>query len=119
VPSYKGGSKNLFKTNKFIILLFSFLFKISFYFFFSLKWLSIGTGYGDMEEKIIKSIPGINIDHLECYEPGNEQFNHLKNVDFGLQNKPIIHHEAFDESTILGKPSLTFFTRFILALSIF
>ena len=90
-----------------------FFFKISFYFFFLSKWLSIGTGYGEMEEKIIKSIPGININHLECYEPGNEQFNHLKNVDFGLQNKPIIHHEVFDESTILGKPLLTFFTRSI------
>ena len=88
---------------------------LNFLFYFSslLQWLSIGTGYGDMEEKIIKSIPDINIDLLECYEPGNEQFNHLKNVDFGLQNKPIIHHEVFDESTILGKPLLTFFTRSI------
>ena len=87
--------------------MFNFLFYSSFLF----QWLSIGTGYGDMEEKIIKSIPGINIDHLECYEPGNEQFNHLKNVDFGIQNKPILHHEAFDESTKLGKPLLTFFTK--------
>ena len=89
------------------------MFNFLFYFSSLLQWLSIGTGYGDMEEKIIKSIPGINIDHLECYEPGNEQFNHLKNVDFGLQNKPIINHEVFDESTILGKPLLTFFTRSI------
>ena len=84
------------------------MFIFLFYFSHLLQWLSIGTGYGDMEEKIIKSIPGINIDHLECYEPGNEQFNHLKNVDFGLQNKPIIHHKAFDESTILGKLLLIF-----------
>ena len=64
-----------------------------------------------MEEKIMKSIPpGININHFECYEPGNEQFKHLKNMDFGLQNKPIIHHKVFDESTILGKPLLTFLT---------
>ena len=89
---------------------------LNFLFYFSslLQWLSIGTGYGDMEEKIIKSIPDINIDLLECYEPGNEQFNHLKDVDFGLQNKPIIHHKVFDENTILGKPLLTFFTRSIL-----
>ena len=103
------------QVNNYEIVVKLFLFMLNFLFYFSslLQWLSIGTGYGDMEEKIIKSIPDINIDLLECYEPGNEQFNHLKNVDFGLQNKPIIHHEVFDESTILGKPLLTFFTRYI------
>ena len=103
------------QVNNYEIVVKFFLFMLNFLFYFSslLQWLSIGTGYGDMEEKIIKSIPDINIDLLECYEPGNEQFNHLKNVDFGLQNKPIIHHEVFDESTILGKPLLTFFTRSI------
>ena len=55
-----------------------------------------------MEEKIIKGLPNLKIDTLECYEPGNEQFKHLKEVDFGLESKPIIHHEAFDENTKLG-----------------
>ena len=56
-----------------------------------------------MEEKIIQLLPNMEIDHLECYEPGNEQFKHLKNVDFGLRIKPTLHHEVFDENTDLGK----------------
>ena len=55
-----------------------------------------------MEEKIIKGLPNLKIDRLECYEPGNEQFKHLKELNFGLESKPIIHHEAFDENTKLG-----------------
>ena len=106
----KGFVKNnKLQINNFKIVVNFFIFiSVLFYFSFLLQWLSIGTGYGDMEEKIIKYIPDINIYHLECYEPGNEQFKHLKNMDFGLQNKPIIHHEVFDESTILGKCLLTF-----------
>ena len=72
---------------------------------FLLQWLSIGTGYGEMEEKIIKGLPNLKIDRLECYEPGNEQFKHLEEFDFGLESKPIIHHEAFDENTKLGNYS--------------
>ena len=56
-----------------------------------------------MEEKIIKLLPTMKFDHLECYEPGDEQFKHLKNVDFGIANKPTLHHEVFDENTDLGK----------------
>ena len=59
-----------------------------------------------MEEKIIKSLPDLKIDWMECYEPGNEQFKHLKDIDFGLENKPIMRHEAFDENTKLGNSYL-------------
>ena len=104
---------NKLQINNYKIVVNFFIFISVLYFFsFLLQWLSIGTGYGDMEEKIIKSIPDINIDHLVCYEPGNEQFKHLKSMDFGLQNKPIIHHEVFDESTILGKSLLTFLLKY-------
>ena len=68
----------------------------------SFQWLSIGAGYGDMEKRILQSLPNMKIDRMECYEPGNEQFKNLKQVDFGLVNKTILHNEAFDESTELG-----------------
>ena len=69
------------------------------------QWLSIGTGYGDMEQKIIKLLPDMKIDKMECFEPGNEQFKHLKNLHFGFANKTIMHNEAFDENTELGNLS--------------
>ena len=55
-----------------------------------------------MEKKILESLPDMKIDRMECYEPGNEQFKNLKQLEFGLVNKTILYNEAFDENTELG-----------------
>ena len=55
-----------------------------------------------MEKTILDSLPNFKVDRMECYEPGNEQFKNLIQLDFGLVNKTILHNEAFDENTELG-----------------
>ncbi len=69
-----------------------------------LKWLSIGTGYGDMEMAIFQGLePDLKISKMTSFEPGDEQYKHLKNVDFGLETLLDLHHGAFDETTHLGE----------------
>ena len=62
------------------------------------QWLSIGTGYGDCEEKILQIFSkksGPTIDVLEVFEPGNEQYQHLQSINFGKNIDVRIHKEAF------------------------
>ena len=79
------------------------------------QWLSIGTGYGDAEHKILKYLrhnSAQNIGLLECYEPGNEQFQHLQKVDFGRGVKVRTHNEAFGPKTKLPEKGYDIITMF-------
>merc|ERR1712062_138604 len=74
----------------------------------SLKWLSIGSGFGDMEDEIIEMLSKdskLTIESLDCYEPGNEQFNHLRNHPFRISNQANVFHEAVLPSTQFRLPN--------------
>jgi len=56
-----------------------------------------------MELRIIDGLRNkttLAVELLECYEPGDVQFQHLQKVDFGLQTK--LHHAMFSASTNLA-----------------
>ena len=82
----------------------------------SLKWLSIGSGYGDAELKIIKKLSEkttLTIDLLECYERGNYQFSHLSTIDFGKNVKNVqTLQEDFNANTQLLEESYDIITMF-------
>ena len=82
----------------------------------SLKWLSIGSGYGDAELKIIKKLSEkttLTIDLLECYERGNDQFSHLSTIDFGKNVKNVqTLQEDFNANTQLLEESYDIITMF-------
>ena len=52
------------------------------------------------------------VDVLELYEPGNDQYLHLQNVDFGKNINVRIHNEAFGTSTNLPEERYDIITMF-------
>ena len=82
----------------------------------SLKWLSIGSGYGDAELKIIKKLSEkttLTIDLLECYERGNYQFSHLSTIDFGKNVRNVqTLQEDFNANTQLLEERYDIITMF-------
>ncbi len=78
----------------------------SMHFFISLlQWLSIGTGYGDMEQNIFQLNPGLKstLTLLECYEPGKVQFQHLKREKFSCENVKLHNEELLTTTPISEK----------------
>ena len=78
--------------------------------------MSIGSGYGDAELKIIKKLSEkttLTIDLLECYERGNDQFSHLSTIDFGKNVKNVqTLQEDFNANTQLLEESYDIITMF-------
>ena len=78
--------------------------------------MSIGSGYGDAELKIIKKLSEkttLTIDLLECYERGNYQFSHLSTIDFGENVKNVqTLQEDFNANTQLLEESYDIITMF-------
>ena len=65
--------------------------------------MSIGSGYGDAELKIIKKLSEkttLTIDLLECYERGNDQFSHLSTIDFGENVKNQMWNDLLELDTL-------------------
>jgi hypothetical protein len=81
-----------------------------------IKWLSIGSGFGDMELKIFQMIRESNlnifIDVLECFEPGNVQFQQLQKINFSTEQVPILHNEPFQALTDLESKKYDVITMF-------
>ena len=69
-----------------------------------------------MEDEIIKMVskhkPNFTLESLECYEPGGEQYTHLKNHHFGPEIKVNAVQEAFMPSTVTRQPSYDLITMF-------
>ena len=78
--------------------------------------MSIGSGYGDTELKIIKKLSEkttLTIDLLECYERGNDQFSHLSTIDFGKNVKNVqTLQEDFNANTQLLEEGYDIITMF-------
>ena len=67
-----------------------------------------------MEDEIIRKISkhsALAIESLDCYEPGSEQYNHLRSHDFGLPSSQVFH-EAFMPDTNLRLPKYDLITMF-------
>lgn len=68
-----------------------------------------------MEDEIIEMLSKdskLSIESLDCYEPGNEQFNHLRNHAFGISNQANVFHEAVLPSTQFRLPKYDLITMF-------
>ena len=68
-----------------------------------------------MEDEIIEMLSKdskLTIESLDCYEPGNEQFNHLRNHPFRISNQANVFHEAVLPSTQFRLPKYDLITMF-------
>ena len=69
-----------------------------------------------MEDEIIKLMSEQNTEytlgHLECYEPGGEQYNHLKTHQFGTNIQSKVFQEAFMPSTVTRQDGYDLITMF-------
>ena len=69
-----------------------------------------------MEDEIIKLVSEesteITLGYLECYEPGVEQYNHLKTHQFGKNIQSTVFQEAFMPSTVTRQAGYDLITMF-------